>query len=1253
MNWKQAAVFFLAMTLLVPSLMAQTAATGALTGTITDPSGAVVPNATVTLRNVDTGQARTVMTVADGTYTFSLLAPGTYRLRIEAGGFKPLEVPSATVNVTETEVLNRSLEVGAQTQTVTVEGEVVAIQTESSALGTVANARTVTEIPLNTRNYTNLLAFSAGVSGNVSNATTLGTGATNMAVNGATSNENTYLQDGVAINNYEAVTGVSEGQQFGSFAMPNPDAIAEFKIQTSSYDASYGRNPGANVNVVTKSGTNNFHGDAYEFFRNTALNANDWFLNREGISKPTLNSNIYGGTLGGPIKKDKLFFFVSYEENDQKNGYAAFSQSSVVLAPVPGNASGSRGTCGPVPWYTIASCNAAGAAFVTQLAQNMCGHNPKNGTATIQCPSAGPGDPNGLFGINPIAINMLQLQLPNGSYLVPGSGTSNFLSTSFVDPTGFKDHQGIGNIDYVINSKNTFSGRFLYERNPLNGNFEAQNAQEPGAFVEGTPFVETKVYSTSMAKLTTIVSNNIVNELHIGYQRDEALANQNILFNDQQVGLQPFTSSFTPTGAVNYLPLMTIAGSTSSGAFDFGYHHGYAATNVRLNQYEIGDQISWTRGKQSFRAGFDVERVQNGFLNQSSSLGSPSFPTFADFLIGREDCGAGIVTSPTVANPAGCNGGANGKSNTTSAGGTTAANGAVETSLNVLELSGFFQDDVKVNSRFTLNLGLRWEYDGFPTDPTGDFSNFWPSLGNTASAPFVTVPGGPGETLTGTVVPSNYTGVIPPGVYQSAIPYTAQHGAPWDDFAPRIGFAWQPLSTSRLVVRGGAGYFYDVLGGHDIARFDLTNPTHGVPNNGSPAASLYDPYAVPAGLVSAGAGAFGFVPRWVDPSTVSLNPAAFCLKPPCSSNTNTTMFDPNLTVPLTYEWNLNTQWEFLPTWVLEVGYVGSHGIHQASPGAANTAVGADGSPVASPYNYAQLAGVGAPCVSCSVTSVTTNTTANAILRVPYLGMSPDSSYDQTNSNYKYNSLQLTVRKRFSRGLQLQAAYTYARGLEQSPQGVNTYPYIVQSYSPEYFLRPQRLVLNYVWSLPLGHPKGFLGKVTEGWTWSGVFTLQDGQPLDLVDSTAGTIFGTKNGGYATLCPGMTAANLATSGSTTQRISNGLNGGDGWLNSAAFCTPPAIGNGTGFGNLGQGLVLGPGQNSWDMDIEKQFKIRENQNLLFRVEFFNTFNHPQFASYLLDSDPSDRLASAGGAGNGFGTINASSVNPRVIQLALKFLF
>jgi hypothetical protein len=1266
MNRKRCVLFFVLLALSVSSLMAQTASTGALTGTIKDPSGAVVPNATVTLTSLDTAQARTATTSAEGTYQFSQLQPGNYRIRIEAAGFKPLEISSVTVSVTETAVLDRNLEVGGQTQSVTVEGEVETIQTTSSALGTVATARTVTETPLNTRNYTNLLAFSTGVSGNVSNATTLGKGATNMAVNGATTGQNTYLQDGVTVNNYDSVGGVSEGQQFGSFAMPNPDAIAEFKIQTSSYDAGYGRNPGANVNVVTKSGTNNFHGDVYEFFRNTVLNANDFFLNQQGVAKPPLNSNIYGGTIGGPIKKDKLFFFASYEENDQKNGFSAFSKTQgTVLAPIPGNAPDSRGTCGPVPFYTIASCNAAGAAFVTGLAQNMCKNNPKNGVQVITCPSAGPGDPSGLFGINPIAINILQLQLPGGAgYLVPGSGTSGFLSQSFVSPAQYKDHQGIGNLDYVINSKNTFSGRYMYESNPLVGNFDAQNSQEAGDFLPGTPFNESKVNQSSVAKLTTIVSNNAVNEFHVAYQRDEALANQDVVFNDQQVGLQPFVSPFTPNAAVNFLPQFTISGN-GNGNMTFGYHHGYASTNVRENQFVIGDQISLTRGKHSFRVGFEENRVQNGFINSSSSIGTPGFPTFADFLIGRSACGsdaagAPIITTPSALNPAGCNGSTTGKASTTGSGGSSAANGIVEMNLRVFQLSSFIQDDIKVNGRFTLNLGVRWELDQYPTENNGNLSNFWPSLTNTAPPPFVTSPGGAGETLAGTMVPSTYTGIIPTGVYQSPLPYAEAKGAPWDNFAPRIGFAWQPTSSNRLVVRAGAGYFYNVLGGHDIARFDLSNPVHGVGTTNSPIASLYNPYAIAPGLVSAGPGNFGFVPRWVDTSTISNNPAAFCPGPPCSSNTATTMFDSNMTVPLTYEWNLNVQYEFLPSWVLEVGYVGSHGIHQASPGAANTAIGADGSPGGIPFNYAQLAGVGAPCVSCSVTPngvpITTNTTQNAILRVPYLGISPTASYDSTSSNYKYNSLQVTMRKQLSKGLQLQAAYTWARGFEQYAQGVNTYPYIVQSYAPEYFVRPQRLVVSYVWQLPLGHQKGFLGRVTDGWSWSGVTIIQDGQPLDLNDSTAGSIFGAK-GGNATLCPGFTAKTAVTSGSAMQRITNGFSG-DGWLNSAAFCPAPTIGNGTGFGTMGQGLILGPGQSNWDMSFEKLIKIRETKNLQFRAEFFNIFNHPQFASFLADSDPTDRQKSAGtggtsNGGNLFGSINATSVNPRVVQFALKFLF
>src|SRR5215472_3889018 len=322
--WCGALVLLLALAAFSPATMAQTAGTGALNGTVTDSTGAVVPGVTVTATSADTGQARIVTTGSDGTYKFSLLTPGNYRVRFEHAGFNTAEVPSATVNVTETAVLDWVLQVGAQSQEVTVAGEVETIQTTSSALGTVANATVVTELPLNTRNYTNLLTMSSGANAAVTNAAFIGKGATLIAVNGGGTAQNTYLQDGVPINNWFSFNTGAEGVEFGSFAIPIPDAIAEFKIQTSTYDAGYGRNPGANVNVITKTGSNSFHGAGFEFFRNSVLNANDWIFKFQGKPRAVFNSNQFGGVIGGPIKKDKFFFFVSYQETQQKNGLSGY-----------------------------------------------------------------------------------------------------------------------------------------------------------------------------------------------------------------------------------------------------------------------------------------------------------------------------------------------------------------------------------------------------------------------------------------------------------------------------------------------------------------------------------------------------------------------------------------------------------------------------------------------------------------------------------------------------------------------------------------------------------------------------------------------------------------------------------------------------------------------------------------------------------------------------------------------------------------
>ncbi|MBV9772087.1 MAG: carboxypeptidase regulatory-like domain-containing protein, partial [Bryobacterales bacterium] len=302
------------------SLLAQSAGTGALTGTLTDQSGAVVPGVVVLLANLETNQTRTTTSGSDGSYKFSLLPPGNYRVRFSATGFKTAQVDSVMVNVTETPVLDRVLELGAQTEQITVEAATELLQTASSTLGTTVTSGTVTELPLSSRNYTQILALSAGANVGATDATQFGKGTQTMSVNGNDPGQNNFQMDGVSITNWANAGNADDAILYTGIGIPNPDAIQEFKVQTSTYDASYGRNPGANVNVVTKTGSNQFHGTAFEFFRNADLNANDFFYNRDSCTayasgscpKQILNQNQFGGVIGGPVKKDKLFFFGSY-----------------------------------------------------------------------------------------------------------------------------------------------------------------------------------------------------------------------------------------------------------------------------------------------------------------------------------------------------------------------------------------------------------------------------------------------------------------------------------------------------------------------------------------------------------------------------------------------------------------------------------------------------------------------------------------------------------------------------------------------------------------------------------------------------------------------------------------------------------------------------------------------------------------------------------------------------------------------------
>ena len=1221
------------------SLMAQTPGTGALTGTVKDPSGAVIPNATVTLTSVDTGQARTTMTGADGVYHFSLLAPGTYRVKIESSGFKPVEVPSVTVAVTETAVLDRNLDVGAQAQTVTVEGEVENIQTASSALGTVVNTRSMESLPLSTRNFTNLLAMTAGANAGVANSTTLGKSATGIAVNGADIGQNTYLQDGVAVNTWASTNTTQEATNSAAFPTPNPDTIQEFKIQTSNYDAGYGRNPGANVNVITKSGTNGFHGSGFEFFRNSFLNANDYFFNATsapGSSKPALNQNQFGGTFGGPIKKDKLFFFVAYQETSARNGIAGFGYSLVNLSPIP---SGNRGTCA-LSATSEAGCDAAAQSFAKLLGGAVCSNSGQNkikttGSIAVACDGS---------DINPVALRMMQLKLPNGQYMMPGAdsvaggcsvacgpGQSQYPATSFTDPATFHDHQGMGNFDYILSGKHTLSGRYFFERDPTNGNFASNGTRITATnILPGFPVHSEKTYHAALLRLTSVLSNNLVNEARVSYQRVFAEAQNLNTYTNSQLGIADLTPG------IDNLSQVTI-----TGLYSFGSATAFGINN-RSNQFQFADQVSWTHGIHSFRTGAEVERARNEIQTPGVSYMNVSFKSFPDFLIGLPACAPGatgpVVTIPGVPSSGGvpCNGAS--ASNINTVGGTTLANGNFQYSFRVNYINAFVQDDLKLTPRFTLNAGVRWEYDGFPTTANGVTSNFWPSLAQAAPLPgsgcvINGVQIGTGLTgcsMAGFVVPNNYPGVIPAGLYKNTTPYVTRSNPSLHNFAPRLGFAWQPTASSRFVVRGGAGMFYEFINGVQAAFFPMRAQPGAVNVQRSTLSSWSQPGVPPAALPGP-PGGYGFTPRWVDSAGNN-------------SNIVQNFMPQDLTTPVTYEWNLNTQYEFLRNWVLELGYVGSHGIRQEQGGGVNNSVSWNPGYLASPTN--------------PINGVTTNTTANVNIRTLYPGISSNSNMFGTLGAYKFNALLATVRKQLSHGLQFQVAYTWSRGFLTQAYGINTAPYSILQLAPSSVYHPQRVVINYVWNLPV-HMNGISGRILNDWTWAGVTTIQDGVPFTVYDSSSGTIFfsgGVPGNTYgpAQTCPGV---NPLTSGPIESRLGGTLSA-NGYVNPLAFagpnspasCALPKIGNGVGFGNTGIGSFLSPGQYNWDMSIAKNIKIGESKSLVLRGEFFNTFNHPQFSFNPVD-DPA--LAAQDTQASNFGQVTVSSVNPRLIQLVAKFLF
>ena len=1213
-------IFFIVLLLTswAPPVPAQTASTGAIKGSVTDSSGAVVPNAMITATNNATGAARTVTSEADGSYIITVLPLGTYQMRIQANGFKPQEVPSVTVNVSETAVFNTVLEVGSQTQEVTVQATAEALQTTNATMGTVVASNTATGLPLTTRNYTNLLGLSAGTASSVFNATGLGKGTTDIAVNGANIGQNGVSMDGVSISNTTTSGLLSDPGKNPGMGLVNPDAIQEFKIQTSLFDAGYGRNVGANTNVVTKSGTNEFHGDAFEFFRNSALNANDFFrketLPVNGVandSRQVLNQNQFGGVFGGPIKKDKLFFFFSYQGLSQKNGIAAQGYSAPVLLPIfPG---GDRSN-------TAALQSSLGATFCPT---GTDGGKSNAGGTQVAC--------NG-SNINPVAISLLQFKNPDGTYYIPSgsavtssTGTTVGQNTTFTNPARYTEHQYLGNGDYLINSKNTFSLRYFYANDPQHVSFLCGlNGGAPGICYPGSAGTSNISNHYAVLKLTTILTSNLVNEVRFSLQRDTSAASPTAPYTNAQFGIQPIQASVPQLDQLTVTGLFTVG--TAGGVPSF-----QAVTN-----WEAGDDLSWTHGKQTIRFGGEVERDYWNWRPAFLSVGALTFKTFQDFLLGLPGCAPGTAIAACAASATAGQTNGSSLSNISSSGtyqSFTPPGGLAHYFRNAFG-DAYVQDDIKLTSRLTLNLGVRWEYDSLAWDKQGLSTNIWPSLLSTVPIPGSSAATG---TLAGIVIPSNWNFQLNPpppvgGVFQNNHKGSTQGGTPLDNFGPRVAFAWSPLGNKPLVLRSGIGVFYDRAAmGFYTGGINQAVP-YATPIFASGAANYYSSLQVPY------QGSPSWGPRWINFTNSTY-----------SSLSETSIFPNYNQTPRVYQWNVTAQYQFVHDWTLELGYVGSRGAHQEGiPGF----TGQQG-------NEAQLVGnplgtneVTAPAIAAGL--VTTNTVANAFERVPYLGFQPGGLLEFTNrTDTKFNSLQATLRKQLSHGLQLQAAYTWSKATSTEWQYNDP---DVSKEGPNPFYRPQRLAISYLWNLPTISNDGILGKLANGWGVSGVTIVQDGLPLTVIDSRGGSIFGFGAGSpvssTAEFCPGMGPASAASTGNILQRL-GGLSGGQGYINKSAFCTTPVVGNGTGWGNSGLGILLGPGQFNWDMSLTKVTKvggIHENATVQFRAEFFNAFNHPQFNP---PGSGTNGLSTIDISSSNVGQITSASVNPRLIQFALKYVF
>ena len=1133
---------------------AQTSATGAITGVVLDPSGAVVPGVSVQISNESGAFTQASVSSENGWFAIQFIPPGTYHVQASRSDFKTLVVSELHIHVAEALRLELHLQLAARPEQSQVSSNSQMLQVNSAALGRIVNDRAVTGLPLATRNFAQIIGLSTGISVGVYNAGELGLGGIALSqiarsndgvfVHGTRSYDNNYQLDGVSVSD---VQGSASGS--GGIPIPNPDSIQEFKVQTALYDAAFGRYGGANMSLVTRNGSDNIHGTAFEFLRNQVLNANDFFLNETKQPRPVLRQNQFGLTLGGPIRRDRFFFFGSYQGTRQRNGLAAGQSRTACAASLS-----------EPPLTNDRSAGALGRLF-----GGMKG--ALGGTAV---------NPDG-SNINPAALNLLNLKQPDGNYLIPTPQTVNpskdFFSQGlsvFSDPCDFEEDQFSSNLDYVVNQNSQIAARFFFANDDQSVTFPG-NGLNPASNILGFPSPSDTGFRVVSLAHTYTFSSNWLNQARFGYVRTRTESGAKTAFHWSDIGVAEGEMNGN-----NELPSLQVLGSVSIAS-------GFPRT-ITQNSFVLSDDVSLVQKAHTLRFGASITRMQDNV--DLIGLGSlVRFLSWPDFLLGLSA-----------------------KENQSEFSNVFASFddfGLSTREYRVGEGAAFAQDDYRMLKSLTLTFGVRYER-------LGQFAD---NLGRNASFDIAKADPNPpvGGSVDGYVVASNFPGIIPLGITRVGNNF-GNFAVGQNTVAPRVGFAWQilPLS-SRFVLRGGYGTYYSRPTGQAFYQNIFGAP--------------FSEFRLVAGAANAGA---TFQNPFQQPFPT---PGSFPSFAAYSPMTTTTIYGvaPGFRPAIIQQYSLNLQNEIYIGWLLEVGYVGTRGTHLVRQRSLNQALSAS--------------------TDAPVRGVTTNTVANTPLRVPILGIPPDSLQlmESAGSSW-YNGLEVSLTKRLSRGLQFLASYTFSKILDTDGADINSTSSgnaltLGNQNSPRQrwgrasFDRTHRFVFSTTWNMP--HlARGLQSAVLGNWSLSGVLTVQSGTALTIADTNSTNVYGISED-RAQLSGTCTTDQVVRSGSVQSKL-------NGYFKPSCFTAPPVIGTdgiGTGFGNSATGLVEGPGQANLDVALSKTIALNwpiENSSIELRAEFFNALNHPQF------TNPDTNFSSPT-----FGVISSTSVNPRVGQVAIKLMF